>query len=370
MLLLVACTSPSRSNNDGGDTTGQYLTACEQSDDCASGLDCLCGLCTVTCDANDACDAEGDGGACQPGPASCDSQGGGSICRAVCDDAPDPGPTFCGDEQRRLPVPDAHGCIAEWACEDMNTCTGQAPVPTEVCGAGEEPLPVMDAQGCILSFRCGPIECPDQARPPCDDPVITTDERGCTFAECPTDSCPQIAAPGPDFCPAGQRPTPTEDERGCIVGFTCIDASCEDVADPGPSFCGDEQGREPVLDDAGCVVDWMCVDPICPEPVIPVCADGQVAVAVQNSAGCTSWFCEAAPSFACGDALSCDLATQYCFVEHPGQPGPIGYACQAIPAACADDHSCECLLTNTGLGNAGDCSASDTGALQVSVYYP
>ena len=69
--------------------------------------------------------------------------------------------------------------------------------------------------------------------------------------------------------------------------------------------------------------------------------------------------------FACGAALSCDGATQYCSaVSAPHSTTT--YACNSIPAACASNVSCGCFATQ-GLG-AG-CTASN-GDVTVTVLEP
>ncbi len=66
-----------------------WLTACDTADDCG-GLECLCGICTLTCDGNDDC--ADTGGSCVPTTdagaiALCDGQTpSGGMCLAHCDE--------------------------------------------------------------------------------------------------------------------------------------------------------------------------------------------------------------------------------------------------------------------------------------------
>lgn len=73
-------------------------------------------------------------------------------------------------------------------------------------------------------------------------------------------------------------------------------------------------------------------------------------------------------TFPCGNRLTCDVATQYCEVIHPGQPdGMITYACQPIPDACLDMADCACLMEQMIMG---DCSVTPEGGLKVLFFAP
>jgi hypothetical protein len=86
------------------------------------------------------------------------------------------------------------------------------------------------------------------------------------------------------------------------------------------------------------------------------------ALALAMLAGCAS---TPDTSFACGDALRCDRATQYCETLKTDTPAlPSDYACRPLPAACQASEgpaqqACGCFPAHT----RGDfCSAVDSSA--------
>ena len=73
------------------------------------------------------------------------------------------------------------------------------------------------------------------------------------------------------------------------------------------------------------------------------------------------------PSFACGENLTCDRSTQYCFVEYPGVEGAdIVHSCVDHPRECLPNVTCECLVSDP---LKMEC-AEAAGAFTLSVYYP
>ena len=81
---------------------------------------------------------------------------------------------------------------------------------------------------------------------------------------------------------------------------------------------------------------------------------------------------DAPAPFTCGEE-TCDAYTQYCFSFSPGQSqdtagggGPT-LSCEAIPEACLETRTCECLAT-AGVSSSG-CQVTD-GALYVSLDAP
>lgn len=62
--------------------------------------------------------------------------------------------------------------------------------------------------------------------------------------------------------------------------------------------------------------------------------------------------------FACENS-TCDSDTQYCF-EFVGGAGGVAptIGCNALPAACASSHTCDCVMANTttGCGTPLQCS--------------
>ena len=65
--------------------------------------------------------------------------------------------------------------------------------------------------------------------------------------------------------------------------------------------------------------------------------------------------------FACAD-LECDAATEYCYEDIADAPSE--FSCQPIPARCADDPSCECIVPIACPESLQDCQDAD-GAVTV-----
>jgi hypothetical protein len=76
---------------------------------------------------------------------------------------------------------------------------------------------------------------------------------------------------------------------------------------------------------------------------------------------------DAGAPFACGEALSCDPSSQYCKIAVGGPCcAPPSFSCEAIPVACADDHSCNCIQPAVG---GQECEAANSG-VTVTFLYP
>lgn len=72
-------------------------------------------------------------------------------------------------------------------------------------------------------------------------------------------------------------------------------------------------------------------------------------------------------TFACGPALSCDAATEYCQETIGGKKGAEpGYACVVLPEGCGDAPACECLAAEP----CGDVCEAIEGGLQITCLAP
>jgi hypothetical protein len=82
-----------------------------------------------------------------------------------------------------------------------------------------------------------------------------------------------------------------------------------------------------------------------------------------------------APSVTCGEEV-CDGTTHYCLTSIPGQrpdtglPTPDYTDCVALPAACVDDVSCACLVSEGEIPEFAECSGDGTTGLSALVAYP
>jgi hypothetical protein len=112
----------------------------------------------------------------------------------------------------------------------------------------------------------------------------------------------------------------------------------------------------------GCACDGTEISIVCTG--LP---DGYYRKPLAYSGQCTKGGADAGSTFACGDSLSCNAATEYCSVAYAGVccPPPT-YACEPLPGACAQDPSCACIQSAAG---AQACSESG-GGVTVSFYYP
>jgi len=81
------------------------------------------------------------------------------------------------------------------------------------------------------------------------------------------------------------------------------------------------------------------------------------------------WVCDGgvAMSFACGPALRCASASEYCMVVVGGPAGSEpSYSCLALPADCGSTPTCACLASSGG----SECSSDSDGNLTVRLFAP
>jgi hypothetical protein len=67
--------------------------------------------------------------------------------------------------------------------------------------------------------------------------------------------------------------------------------------------------------------------------------------------------------FACGSAMQCAVATQYCYVVLDDTGGPNFYQCRPLPDACNGVGTCACVA---GGPAGGGCMESSEGGVTVT----
>lgn len=72
-------------------------------------------------------------------------------------------------------------------------------------------------------------------------------------------------------------------------------------------------------------------------------------------------------TFACGDELMCELGAEYCETGSGGIDPTISYACNPIPAECADNPTCMCLVDLLG---AQMCTGEPATGVTVGFAFP
>lgn len=144
-LALLACQRDPGTSSPSVSGESHFLTPCVDSDECAAGLECLCGLCTVACETDETCAAAVTGAHCVD-PAAC--EGGARICILGCETDADCDPESTG----------ALRCL-EGACvaapgAGANCAGGDCPVRALTenpwCGGDCPALPQL-SQGCLGS---------------------------------------------------------------------------------------------------------------------------------------------------------------------------------------------------------------------------
>lgn len=80
---------------------------------------------------------------------------------------------------------------------------------------------------------------------------------------------------------------------------------------------------------------------------------------------------DSGPDFACGTEI-CTAGAQYCLSESGGaweDTSDVPH-CEALPAACAETLTCDCLRAQGSVPSGGECTEDGTGGLYVTVAYP
>ncbi len=113
----------------------------------------------------------------------------------------------------------------------------------------------------------------------------------------------------------------------------------------------------------GCACDGTTINVVCTG--LP---SGYSTAPLARAGKCMAIDAGAGTQFACGSSLTCDSATEYCKVAEGGPCcNPPSYSCEPIPAACANDYSCHCLVP---LLSPSQCSQTNPGGVTVTFQYP
>lgn len=97
-------------------------------------------------------------------------------------------------------------------------------------------------------------------------------------------------------------------------------------------------------------------------------SSGDTSTSGGETSGSSSGTTSGALTFPCGQELTCEVASEYCEIFHPGQPDAmITYMCKALPDACLDAVDCTCLMEQNVFG---ECMPSPEGGLVVSIFAP
>jgi hypothetical protein len=91
-LLLTACGARVEAEGNPASSQTHWLQGCDSASECG-GLECLCGVCTKSCEDNAECSSLGESSVCTSLGASCEGNEQ-SVCSKECDENRD-----CGDEQ-------------------------------------------------------------------------------------------------------------------------------------------------------------------------------------------------------------------------------------------------------------------------------
>lgn len=251
-LGLSACGG--RSADMATDTKTNWLGSCEADSDCAGGLDCLCGVCTRECDAEDACNGLAG--------AECSAMSGCGDVALVCtspdqnaDDAAAPGaadestPETSDDATQPPGDPDPEPAPTDDSSETDPEGDDSAPTsgPTE---PGSEPMPPAE------DSDAGAQQCPR----PSEDYALLGDE--CLLADF---ACASYFI---DECGCGCEDEPSDAGEGELcgrprdeyraLGDACLTArfACDEGAEMFTNECG--CGCTLPVDDAGAL---DCEDP-------------------------------------------------------------------------------------------------------------
>jgi len=115
---------------------------------------------------------------------------------------------------------------------------------------------------------------------------------------------------------------------------------------------------------------YVCGLPQECQAVIPGCDCGEHRVFV-DGLGCQVGSDCDAYEFDCYFDQTCSAPSQYCDIVVPGVPdAPVIFGCPAVPEACTDDYSCECLEAEGLVEEGASCEADDVGGLSVVFYAP
>jgi hypothetical protein len=205
MLLLAALFASSacgtaHSPGQGSDSETHFLTSCE--DDCPGDLQCICGVCSVTCDPASDCSGSHPGASC----VSDREFGVSSVCvvgptASVCD-------VTCTEDSDCTDISEAHSCQAGH-CRADTPMTGYCMHESKMYAFGDSYLAADGCNDCVCTEdgfvctqrACGGNSCvydgvtylPDDTFPATDGCNQCTCQVGgevvCTQTPCPLSPC-------------------------------------------------------------------------------------------------------------------------------------------------------------------------------------
>jgi hypothetical protein len=407
-LLLSGC--PDDSTGDPqGDSQTHWLFACGADSECEAGLSCLCGVCTAPCEGDDVCAELGPGGVCASGAqtetacgtttappicvlpcaadAECAAQGEGlgceaGLCRpqaaepdAVTEDTESDAESDATDGD----TGEADGTDADAADPDtVDTVDTVDPdtdttEPTDeaaclatggtwhpdACGHYQCGLPNVCA-AVIPGCDCGPLAnfaagqgC--QTDPSCasDDETLCTSTGGTWHPEaCGNYTCglPQDCAAVIPGCDCGALAN-FEAGAGCAADPSCAEAA--ECAGLDYCACLGAAACVPVADPATAGGECLCPSTCGPQFESLEC----------DCSGSELLGCSEPGTVSCGSTPNlCYPSLQFCETVYPGvePPEPTDFSsCAAIPEACLDTPTCECIKAALGWGPEADCTVTD-----------
>lgn len=261
-----------------------------------------------------------------------------------------PGPACdCGPGRTFEP---GTGCVDDPSCSEATVCVASGGRMTDCdahpsCGAlgdGCGPVSFVDD---YESCDCGPAMRFDPAEGCVEDTACeASPDEVCEWsghemtALCAPTRCgrPSPLACAQPACECGDLEV-FDPLRGCVRSVECRDRllgeSCTDDGALG-----------------GVCVEGVCCSGRCVAPCYPACG-----ASCDGASGCGD------RSFACGDSRTCEGATEYCSVEHPGPSGPSTYDCAELPGGCTE---CGCLDVPSGCS----CRVGVDGNLTVECAFP
>lgn len=363
LLLFVAAGCGARST-DATDTKTNWLSHCDEDDDCNAGLSCLCGVCSETCDEAGDCSAHGSDAKCF----------GVSHCGEV--------EAVCALEEEDLEYkPDVStGADASSTAATETAATETAVSSSTTGGTPTSATPPTDATGgpttqpwpeecrdeseymalgeecqridydCIMGMQsfgdeCG---CGCEPNPDCDPDAtyIASQCEGIDF------DCQDGEAPFTDACGCGCKPLAACDPTLTYVAYGQECQLIDFVCDGATSYFQDECG-------CGCAPNPDC-DPDAVYLPQGACSESECApdqTIFLDQCGC---YCIAAPDPACADPNRQYLSTdvEYCQLAEPN--------CVAGSTQFADACGCGCTVPSLDGGAPSECPGAPAGDTIVS----
>ncbi len=247
LLSLAACADSTTPEPVGGET--HFLHACDGTDSCGPGLDCICGVCSKPCLSDNSCKTSSALATCEPAGTpngACVNPEASPVCDVECNadaDCNSLGSGFTCEQGSCRKLGDAcilNGVIyAQGAAfmNDCNACTcnnGRAQCTIVGCGDGG-----MDggAGSCVIDGVVHPNG--DVWNDGCNDCECVDGELGCTARQCDDDAGDSLdCLVGAITYPNGatQIPNPDPESCGacnCVDGnLSCNPVSCTPIALP------------------------------------------------------------------------------------------------------------------------------------------